>query len=330
MSTKNPKTSSKKIWVLFAGLFALLLCWSGYWIFGAHVMKRMAHEKIAAFAARGYQINVGEMRVSGWPYRFALDIPNVEVMAPTNTNIGRFFTPNLRIHAMAWNISHVIVELAETGRYRSNSDQEFMLRAEQSRASLVFADGHVSRLSLEILTPHIQDGADEDVFIAKNIFVHLRPGSNADSRDVFIASNAPNWPNTPVRNISDIHLRGEVFSVSALESGGGLSAFRTASGHIRVEEGTIETLDSTASLSGALQIDSAGFLDGPITIKLDHPRKFLAQLDKEKMDVATQKVISTLFMLAGEVETTKLSFRLKKGGIYSGPFRLARAPKVIK
>jgi hypothetical protein len=325
-----PKTPAKKIWILFSGALLFLLAWSGYWLFGAHLLQEKAIEKIANLQAQGYQIEMQDMRVRGWPYRFALTMEDVQITPPPEIAKGRFFVPVFRVHAMAWKLSHLIVEVPEDSRFRSESDQEWLYRSERSRASLVFAGGQLSRLSLEMVKPSVVGSGEAPAYASDLIELHIRPGSDPDSREVFAFATSPVWPQMPIKPLQELRLQAEVFGATTLLAGEDLEQFRAASGHVIVDEFLLQANDASALVSGTMQIDANGYANGPLTLKLTEPGQLLSQVDLNQLDSDGQKALATISMLTGGVKETSLSFRLKKGGIYSGPFRIARTGKLIE
>lgn len=318
-----------KTWIpLFIGILVLVL-WTVYWVFGANWMKQKAEAEIEKLVGQGYDVSTQNLQVTGWPYRFMLEVSGLEIVLPAHVARGRAFVPTVRIHAMAWQTSHLIVEFPDGGQFRTNSDQDLQYNSTRTRASLVFLQGEVSRLSIEMLTPKVQTSSGDIRYLAEQIDLHIRAGTNTDSRNVFVAAIGPVWPRMPLKPISHIKLNAEVFSWLALLNEEGLAGFRQANGHLIVHDALLSSGSASGEFSGTLHIDQNGFLAGQVKTKFIQPAELLAKLDQDQMNNDAKKTMVALRVLTGGVGTTELSFKLKKGRVYSGPFRIAKAPRIL-
>ncbi|VAV94376.1 hypothetical protein MNBD_ALPHA06-2270 [hydrothermal vent metagenome] len=323
------KTGKSRIWIPSVAAVLLVLAWSGYWMFGAGWLQNQTKQQIANLQAEGYQVSYNEMKVSGWPYRFALTMQGVTVIAPPDQQNLQIYTPVLRVHAMAWKLSHLIVEIPQDSRIRDAQDQNWLYSAQRSRASLVFRQGRIFRLSTELANPVLSNQNRDAIFTAERIEMHLRPGSELDSRNVFAFATMPVWPDMPLQDISELRLQAEVFSWASLAASKNLAIWRNAAGHLQIEEAVLASMDASATVSGDLSIDQNGFLNGTTKVQFVQPGRLFDKLDKTRLRQDNQKLLDGIMVLTGGVKQVSLSFKLKKGGVYAGPFRLARMSPIV-
>ncbi len=320
---------NRKYWLLFGGLFVLVVLWTIYWFVAANWISNKAQAKIESYRAQGIQIETQKMAVSGWPYRFALTVEGAQIILSPEQGGAQVFVPVFRLHAMAWKLSHLIVELPEDVRIRNQADQEWIYHSTRTRASIKMTKAQISRFSLEMIAPQLNDNSDLPMYSAQNVEVHFRPGSDPESRKLYASASQPNWPNPPLRDIEQVEFQGEVFSWPTLRGGSDLSAFRVASGHIVLDQAFARTEQASVNLSGTFHLDQNGYAAGPLKIKMQRPADLIAALDQSGFDFETKKGLGIFSVLTGGVDETELSFRLKKGGIYSGPFRLTSTPLLL-
>jgi len=328
MIKHQQETKSSWILLLFVFVVALALAWSGFWLFGANLVKTKANEQIFSLQNQGYEIGFEGFKVRGWPYRFVVTVSGVQFTTPPDNGSVQFNTSVLRVHAMAWKLSHLIVELPKSVQILTAGGQKLTYNSERTRASLVFDDNGLSRASLELLQPSFQSSA-VTLFQAELSEVHFRPGGDADSRNLFVFARSPVWPNMPINPLDEIRLNGEVFSWSSLVGGQGLQAFRTPDGMVNIEQALIVSGRARADLSGSLQIDKNGYLTGPVQVKFVYPADILSSLDSNQVAGEVRNTILALSLLIGGVSEAELSFKLRKGGIYTGPFRIGSTAQVL-
>ncbi|PHR63163.1 MAG: hypothetical protein COA47_00680 [Robiginitomaculum sp.] len=322
-------SSNLKYWLLFGSLFVFVVLWTVYWFIAANWITGKAQAKIERYRTQNIQIETQKMNVSGWPYRFALTLEGTQITLPPEQGGAQVFVPVFRLHAMAWKLSHLIAELPEDIRIRNQTDQEWTYHSTRTRASIKITKAKISRFSLEMIAPQLSDSSDQPIYSAQNLDAHLRPGTDPDSRKLYARAERPNWPDMPLRDLQQIELQGEVFSWSALRGEPDLAAFRAASGHLVLERAYARTEQASINLSGTFHLDKNGYAAGPLKIKMQRPADLIAALDQSRFNFEKKKGLGIFSVLTGGVDETELSFRLKKGGIYSGPFRLVSTPLLL-
>ncbi|MBL4616343.1 MAG: DUF2125 domain-containing protein [Robiginitomaculum sp.] len=318
-----------KVWIPFVVAIAVFVLWSSYWLFAAGIMKQKAEDKISGWQNSGYIIDLKPLRVSGFPYRFVLTIERLNITLPEAQDNQQVFVEKALIHAMAWKPTHLIIELPSANNILIGSQKELSYNAEKTRASLVFKDGKLLRFSTEIVAPKITDVSNKALYQASRIDTHFRPGSDNDSRKVFATISNPLWPQMPLQPISEIKLNTEVFAWSALQGKQKLTGFRDANGYLQIDQLSLVSDKSLVSFSGKLEIDQRCFLNGKVKARFVQPAKILSKLDKSSLSGDVIATITAIGLLIGGVDETEMSLTLRKGGVYTGPFKIAKAPRVL-
>jgi hypothetical protein len=318
-----------KVWIPFVVAIAVFVLWSGYWLFAAGIMKQKAEDKIAGWQGSGYIIDSKPLKVSGFPYRFVLTLEQLNITLPEAQANEQVFIETALIHAMAWKPTHLIIEFPPASSILIGSQKELSYNAEKTRASMVFKNGQLLRFSTEIIAPKITDSSNKALYQASRIDTHFRPGSTNDSRKVFATISQPLWPQMPLQPISEIKLNTEISAWSALQGKQKLGNFRAADGSLLVDQFSLISDQSSVSFSGTLQIDQRCFLSGKVKTRFVQPAKVLSKLDKSSLSGDVVSTITAIGLLIGGVEETEMSFTLRKGGVYTGPFKIAKAPRLF-
>ncbi len=334
MITKLSAIKNKKLFLPVVFAVLLLLTWSGYWLVAANVMKNKAYQQADLLQKRGYDVSFSDLEVSGWPYRFVLTTSNLQITmakeaTPASTEALGLATSLLRVHAMAWSLSHLIIEVPQPVRVVTPQGEELVYSAQLTRSSLVFADGGLARLSLEMKEPGLQTIAGETVLSASSMEAHLRSGTDKDSRMVFALARAPVWPEMPIKPLDKFKLQAEVFSWSSLRERG-LQALRAPDGRLKINQALIASGKSSAEITGSVQVDASGYLSGPVKVQFVYPADFLAALNTDNITDEARNTVLAISLLIGGVRETELSFKLRKGGLYMGPMRVGASVQVLQ
>ncbi|MCF6291941.1 MAG: DUF2125 domain-containing protein [Robiginitomaculum sp.] len=318
-----------KVWIPFVVAIVIFVLWSSYWLFAAGIMKQKVENKISEWQNLGYVIDLKPLKVSGFPYRFVLTLERLNITLPEAQANEQVFVEKALIHAMAWKPTHLIIELPSANNILISSQKELNYTAKKTRASLVFKNGQLSRFSTEIVAPKIAGTSSTTLYQASRIDAHFRFGSTNDSRKVFVTISQPLWPQMPLQPISEIKLNTEIFAWSALQGKQKLDNFRAANGSLLVDQFSLTSGISLASFSGKLQIDQRCFLSGKVKTRFVQPAKILSKLDKSSLSGDVVSTITAIGLLIGGVEETEMTFTLRKGGVYTGPFKIANAPRLL-
>ncbi len=334
MITKLSAIRRKKVFLPVVFAVLLLLAWSGYWFVAANVVKNKAHQQAELLQKKGYDVSFSDLGVSGWPYRFVLTASNLQITQakgamPASAEALGLVTSLLRVHAMAWNLSHLIIEVPQPVRILAPQGEELIYSAQLTRSSLVFADGDLARLSLEIKEPVLQTIAGETLLSANMLEAHLRAGTDKDSRMIFALARVPVWPEMPISPLDEFKLQAEVFLWSSLREQG-LQAFRAPDGRLKINQALMVSGKSSAEITGSVQVDEAGYLRGPVKVRFVSPADFLAALNTDNITDEARNTVLAISLLIGGVKETELSFKLRKGGLYMGPMRVGDSVQVLQ
>lgn len=323
----------------------LAVAWTVWWFVAAHRVETAFHTQFDTLTRQGYRVSTAPWSVKGYPYRLAVDLHEVDIVAPEGRG---FAAPALDIEANAYNPDKWVVVATKgltlyRGHAKDGSDLGTLaLTGKVLRASVSHLGQPVPDIRLQgmdvVATP--SDAGHPFVFdTAALAEAYVRPDAkDADGADALVRLNgarghAPGFagkvsPNAPL----DLHIEGTINHVSAFKGvtlAEGLAAWKTggtASGLI-VE---LKRPDTTLRLSSdALTADADNRVEGKVKVELTGaagPIDMLSQAGVLAGDTAAD--ITPLLDLAMGANNgpAKLTIDFKKGKAYIGPIKVANAP----
>lgn len=321
---------TKRKYVILLMLIALLLAgWSAYWWMASRWLMAQVDEELGDWRTHGYGVEYSGKELAGWPYRFALTVEDLQITAPSGKDDWKLQQPILIVHAMAWDLSHLIVEAQGGTLLHLQTGRDLRLEHKMARASLILDHGDLSRFSSQLMEPVLYMGTGATADMADRVEVHVRPGEDDNQRKVYLRMDRLRGPVSPFSQAVD--LRGElrVLGWNELINQRDLKAFRAAGGTVKFDDVTLLTDTAMAGVSGQLQIDENGFAKGELKTAFDKPGDMIKALDKNRIGEDGRDALRLLVLTVGNVEHISLGFRFKNGRIYTGPFKLMRTMPVI-
>lgn len=326
----NGKKRTRTRYAVLMGLVILLLGgWSVYWFITAHWLQGEVDEEIAGWRANGYDVQMQGRKMSGWPYRFALDLQDLQITAPASDGGWQLQQPHMVVNAMAWKLSHLIVEAGGTTILHPAQGEDLHLEHKSARASLVFDGPDLSRFSAEIDEPTLFTMKASRMETADRLELHVRPGVAADDRQVFLRLDRFQGRLSPFVKPVDVRGQWQVFAWNELVNRRNLSAFRNAGGKLDFNDVTLFADPARANISGSLHVDANGYAAGKLKVALDKPGDMMAALDRGQLDEDGRDALGLVEMLIGNVDRVALSFSFRNGRVYAGPFKLMNTDPLI-
>ena len=175
-------------WGLYLPLAALLvvvLIWTGLWFVAAGAARRVAEGFVAREAQRGREWVCPAPRLSGYPFRVALECDEPRLLVRGAQGMEREATlARLTLQARVMAPRHFIALFAPPFRFRQGGEGEAELTWQSARASLIAGEGSIAEASLEVAEPRLLLGlgeAPDRASRARSLEVHLRatPGDKA-------------------------------------------------------------------------------------------------------------------------------------------------------
>ncbi len=309
---------------LFAVLGALALLVGAYSWFWFQASGRIENEFRSweeRQEARGLEVTYEGMRVSGYPFRLLVTLDKPALAVRNGPSPWSWQGEELRAHAMPYKLGHIIVEaegpqtvILERPQEGGTRINELTGKADTARASLVWSDGALERLAVDIkglagqrtvsersssadaAAPHLEP------FSAKRLQIHSVPdqspsgpaaseaeGDELSNRRIAVKLEEATWTGHELPGLGDVLAFGEaqllVMAIpDALVAAHGLTApetlkvWRENEGQIRVDSLTLDWAPVRAEAYGALTLDWRNRLQGRLEVTMTDPDRFVSSL----------------------------------------------------
>ncbi|MBW8732874.1 MAG: DUF2125 domain-containing protein [Asticcacaulis sp.] len=343
--TETPKRRHIGVFVPTAVVVVLIILWTIWWFIAAHRVDATFRAEADALTKQGYRVSTAPWSVKGYPYRLAVALQDVSIVAPS----GRGFTaPVLDIEANAYNPDKWVA-VATNGLtvYRGHAKDGAelgtlavtgkVLRASASHLNQTVPDIRLQGMNITAMP---SDPDHPFVFDTATLAeAYLRPNAkDADSVDGLVRltgarGRAPGLagkvsPNAPL----DLHVEGTLNHVSAFKGVNftqGLAAWKTGgvASNLIVD---LKRPDTTLHLSSdGLRAGPDNRVEGQVKVAVTGaagPLDMLSAAGIISGDAAQDAAPLLDLALGGNSGTAKLTIDFKKGKSYIGPLKVADAP----
>jgi hypothetical protein len=310
--------------------------------------------------AAGYQASFDPIKVTGFPYRMAIDFHRLNIISPTGKG---FSAPEVRTEAYAYALDDWVAEAPQgltlyRGRTGGIDRGKISVMGTGLRASAFHLSKPIPTVDIEgdgLILAASDAGYPLPFTTAKTLEAHLRPTANiADSADIMLNfTGAQGQPKSLAGDFGSaralsMQVEGAVSHVSALRDaasawavkGGQVSAFRlklVQGGLAPLPANTFTTDCQTGSAGGDLNVcassdlltpDAAGHVNGKLNIEMAgtfNPIDVLGALNlisPDNMTIARPLLNMTLATQG----TQKFAVDFHDGGAYIGPLKVSDAP----
>ena len=319
--------------ILLALAVAAAAAWGGYWFVGARALD----QTIAQLLQDHPVLSVDDHVVRGFPNRFDLTLTAPRLEAEALAWQGPF----LQVFALSYRPHHLIVVLPNDQQARMG-ETLITLQAADTRASLVMTPSltlPLERLALVMQSPLLQIGTDSHRADALRIatrstdprlheaVIEIETGfPDPDWMDRLDPAGA--WP----RRYDIVRLEGQVqfdrpLDRTALEA----PLIRPTAVELTGGRLAFDGIDLRAT--GAVELDEAGRLSGPVTLTVAGWPELLERLTSSGT-VDAEQAGFLRGMLSGMAdpatpETVELPMTLRDGALAMGPVVLLRMPPLF-
>ena len=147
-SDKTTKTSSKRnsYITLFAVLVFTIIAYSIYWFFASKEVKKILLNSIEEQRQIGYQIEHYPLKISGYPYRFIVDIEKPSVIAPEKA--WSWQAEKVQLVMQSYNFSHYIGFAPGNHSITTPELGQVSAKTDGLKASLNLKKGDVNQISI--------------------------------------------------------------------------------------------------------------------------------------------------------------------------------------
>lgn len=319
------------------GVFALFALYTAYWLHAKSTIEDQVGVWIARQESAGYVIEQDRLRVTGFPYRFQVELTAPRVHAPQSDGAWFARLDMLKAHALFYDFKHWIVEFdgplwLEYGNAPATTLQ---LDAELALVSLVSNSvGETIRIGAEFdgFTVTAVSGDAPDVESIDRLLLSGLVTEDDTLRVRFEATGVSTSPSafTPdVRrafgNTAELaRMDLSVTHWATLANDADAGAWSRAGGQLEIAESALEWGPAHLSGVGEFTLDQTTQPDGRLSLRITDPDALADALVQSKLVPAeNEQALRLAAMMAPRgPEGVALPFRVRDGGVYLGPVRL--------
>lgn len=276
------------ITILFALIVIACIAYSAYWFIARNVISSGIDDWITEQRAQGLEVDYASRRLSGFPFRFVLDVEEPAYGIPDSQSMWR--ADDLQIVMQPWNYNHAIIRAP--GRHELGDGAMQALIDGRSAMSLRWGGGSIRQISMALNEASFNVAGDEPAEVDGFEF-HLRPAPGApDMLQLETHWQEVRLPDVPTEDMAFLGkvvgpsiLRAELDDgVPAIREGANLAhAFALAlrsGGELRVPQVMVEW--GPAHLGGKMDLAAPeGDVSGSIGIRIEKADDLRAALEAE-------------------------------------------------
>ena len=303
------------------------LAWSGWWFWSAHALRGELDRAVADLRDDGWEVSYSNRSIRGFPNRLDTTFTDLAVASPDGDT--RWQAPFFQLLQLSYKPGHIIAVWPQDQTLTRDGNR-YVITDEDMRASLIFdAQRRVIRSNLEAarltVTP---DGGTAQTLQNLNGALQWVDTAGKDYRIALTADSLGTPGNAAAE---DLKADLTVTLSAPLTFGAQDEKPRPERIDIRTLEQLIAPM--TLALSGDLDVDSGGRLDGKISLTA---RQWRGYLDKraasgamtEGVQASTIALLELVSALSGGGDNLDVTIRFRDGNMSLGLLPLGPAPRL--
>ncbi|WP_339738741.1 DUF2125 domain-containing protein [uncultured Maricaulis sp.] len=319
------------------GILILLVLYTAYWLHAKSTIEREVGVWIARQESAGYLIEEERIRVTGYPYRFQVELTAPQIHAPQSDGGWNARMEILKAHALFYDFRHWILEFDGPVwlEYGSETPTILEIDAELALVSLASNDrGETIRIGAEFSTVQIvtRSGQAPGLEAVESL---LFSGAVAEDDTLRLRLEARNLAASEAVLAPEI---GRAFGRSAdlarmdltvtqwatLAIDADAAAWSRAGGQLLIAESALEWGPAHLSGVGEFTLDATAQPDGRLSLHITDPDALAEALVLSRLVPAeNEQALRLAAMMAPRgPDGVALPFRIRDGGVYLGPVRL--------
>ena len=319
------------------GAIVLLALYTAYWFHSKSTIERQVGVWIERQESAGYAIEQERLRITGFPYRFQIELTAPQIRAPQSDGGWNARLDMLKAHALFYDFSHWIVEFDGPLwlEYGNGTPTTMELDAELALVSLVSNSmGETIRIGAEFddfritpvsgVTPSIASidklllsgiVAEDDTLRVRLEATGMSTSASAFTPDVLRAFG-------DTAELARIDLLVTHWATMANDADAG--AWSRAGGQLQISESALEWGPAHLLGVGEFTLDRMAQPDGRLSLNITDPDALADALVQAKLVPAeNEQALRLAAMMAPRgPDGVALPFRIRDGGVYLGPVRL--------
>tara|TARA_R110002073_G_scaffold149593_1_gene303430 strand:- start:1109 stop:2119 length:1011 start_codon:yes stop_codon:yes gene_type:complete len=319
------------------GVLLVLVLYTAYWLHAKSTIEREVGVWIARQESAGYAIEQDQVRITGYPYRFQVELTAPRFRAPQSDGGWSARLEMLKAHALFYDFRHWIIEFDGPLwlEYGAETPTSLEIDAELALVSLISNNrGETIRVGAEFNDLRIvtHSGQAPGLEAVEKL---LFSGVVAEDDTLRLRLEATGLSASPAVLAPDI---GRAFGHSAdltridlsvthwatLATDADAAAWSRAGGRLLIAESALEWGPAHLSGVGEFTLDPMAQPDGRLSLHITDPDALADALVQARLVPAeNEQALRLAAMMAPRgPDGVALPFRVRDGGVYLGPIRL--------
>lgn len=322
---------------LFAALTFFALIWgvyTAYWFIFAARIETGVLEWIDEQRHGGSEISYQALSIKGYPYRFTLEVKETNITYPKYDT--SWSADVLRISALPYNFDHYIIHAPGQHSLRLAGGQETIFNLARPKLGLRFKDGDIQAIGLSIDELDQISSSASLLHLAELNLDAFNDKSAGRLRATIQLRNAKlnklqNIPSSLTEEaVGPLRIALELNNSNMLLDDP--SQWMKSKGLLKIPHLEFKWGELSGSLSGGIEQDTSGYLEGTLNLVLDdkkQARDFLKHHIRPMLNDEAQNVLDTVLHgpLAGDGQS-HIPLNFKDGKVYYAFIALGEAPRL--
>ncbi len=314
-----------------------ILIYAAYWFWMAGEIRQAGENWIAAQEAEGYVISHEGVNVTGFPFRFTVNVAEPDITAPVEDGGWRARMPALSASALPYNIGHWIVAFRAPAVLElpgEEGNRRYHGEAQTARLSLAGRKSSTIRIGAELENARLTD-ADSGAAVIEALETLILSGLIEDDDRLRLRLEITGLtlgedqldPATRAAfgsRAERVRLDAALTQWSALAADANLAHWSGNGGRLEIAGAQVEWGTARLSGDGSLGVDPEMRPEGRLSVMIGEPEGLITSLASAGILTAEQgEAVRLALMMAPRREAgVALPFRLQRGGVFLGPARI--------
>ena len=327
--------------VLFTCLVLGALAWTGWWYAVALGQEKALETWFDRRAAKGWQAEHGEIRLTGFPFRLERTIPEIRLADP---DAGwAWAAPYLEIASgpvsptrfdLAWPPSQSFAVPGE--RAEIASDVLGARLAVRPETALRLVEASVQAAGLDIAA---RSGWDAS---AASVEARVAARANDAGYDVTVKAERVVLPRPLMARIDPLGVAGRELDRLAVDGAAVLTrpldrevieGARIGLLEANIRSARMQWGEIRLEVAGGIRVDDEGYPEGNLDVTAHHWREIVSMARRsgvigQEMAEALTSALELVAMLGGNRERLDATLRFESGRVWLGPVPLGDAPRL--
>jgi hypothetical protein len=323
----------KRFFVLAAALVSAVAAYTWHWYQTTDNIRDGLPDLIRAAHDQGYNLDLGEPVITGYPYRIIVDFPTIKLSPRDPIQKWSVRSENVVGFVQPWNLSHLIFEFTH-GATVSWHGIDYLWTADTAMLSLRLSNLEPRRLSADMAGLRVAASESGPAYRARRTQLHLerQDGDTAEAADLRLSLKAEDV--TLPENVQNAltHLGGSVPLLHATGTAARVATADATAWALSLSDISVDWPPVEFQGSGALSLDELHRPQGSIRAETRGYQSIVDSLESAgalsaRKAVTTRTALEMLRASAGGSNgRLPVVLDITDGRLYLGPIKLLRVP----